>query len=90
MRQVFGPNRVENGEWRRFHNEELCNLYCSPNIIRVIKCTGLRWAGHIARVKESRNTFKILTRNPTGKRPIGRPGHRWEGNIRVVFKEIGD
>ena len=71
--RIFGPKRDENGEWRRLHNEELHNVYFSPNIIRVIKSRRLRWAGHVARMEESRIAFKILTGKPTGKRPLGRP-----------------
>jgi len=58
-----------NGKWRRLHNEELCSLYRSPNIVRTIKSRRLRWAGHVARMEEGRSAFKILTGIPTGKRP---------------------
>jgi len=55
LRRVFGPRRDEvKGEWRRLHNEELNDLYCSPNIVRVIKWRGMRWAGHVARMGEER------------------------------------
>ena len=57
---MFGAKRDENGEWRRLHNEELHGLYRSPNIVRVIKCRCLRWAGHVARMEEGRSVFKIL------------------------------
>ena len=57
---LFGPKRDENGEWRRLHNVELHSLYCSPNIVRVIKSRKLRWAGHVSRIEEGRSTFKIL------------------------------
>ena len=77
------------GEWRRFHNEELHNLYRSPNIVRVIKSRRLRWAGHVARMEESRSAFKMLTGKPTGKRPLVRPRRRWEDNIRMNLEEIG-
>ena len=66
MRRIFGSKKDNNGEWRRLHNEELHSLYRSPNIVRVIKSRRLRWAGHVARMVESRSVFKILTGKPTG------------------------
>ena len=63
--RVF-EDRNENGEWRRLHNEALHSLYRSPNIVRVIKSRILRWAGHVARMKEGRNAFRILAGPPTG------------------------
>ena len=80
--------RNRNGEWRRLHNEELHILYRSPNIVRVIKSRRLRWAGHVARMEEGRSAFKILTGQPTGKRPL-RPRRRWEDNIKMDLEEIG-
>jgi hypothetical protein len=51
LRRTFGPKMDEvTGEWRRLHNEELCDLYCSPNVIRVIKSRIVRYAGHVARM----------------------------------------
>ena len=70
-------------------SEELPSLYRSPNIVRVIKARRLRWAGHVARMEESRSAFKILTGKPTGKRSLGRPRRRWEDNIRMDLEEIG-
>ena len=61
---------------RGLHNEELHNVYCSPNPVRVIKSRRLRWGGYVARMEEGRSTFKILTGTPVGKRPLGRPRHR--------------
>ena len=61
----------------------------SPNIIKVIKCRRLRWAGHVARMEEGKSTFKILAGKPTGKRPLWRPRRRWEHNIRMDLEEIG-
>ena len=64
-------------------------MYRSPNIVRVIESTRLRWTRHVARMEEGRSAFKILTGKPTGKRPLGRPRRRWEDNIRMDLEEIG-
>ena len=63
--------------------------YRSHNIVRVIKSRRLRWAGHVARMEESRSVFKMLTDKPAGKRPLGRPRRRWEDNIRMDLEEVG-
>ena len=57
MKRIFGPKRAENGEWRRLHNEELCRLYRSPNIIREIKYRKLRWTEHVAGMEEDRGVL---------------------------------
>jgi hypothetical protein len=67
LRRIFGPKSHANGEWRRLHDEELHNLHCSPNIIRLIKFRRLRWAGHVDRMEEGRSGFRILTGKPTGE-----------------------
>jgi hypothetical protein len=73
----------------KLHNEELHNLYFSPSIIRIIKSRRMRWAGHVARMGEKRNSYRILVGKPEGKRPLGRPRRRWEDNIRMDLREIG-
>jgi hypothetical protein len=84
LRRIFGPKRDEvTGEWRRLHNKELYALYSSPNIIRVIKSRRLRWAGHVARMGESRGAYRALVGKPEGRRPLGRLRRRWEDNIKM-------
>jgi hypothetical protein len=77
------------GEWRKLHNEELHNLYSSPDIIREVKSRRMRWAGHVARMGEERKVYKVLVGKPEGKRPLGRPRRRWEDGIRMDLREIG-
>jgi hypothetical protein len=89
LRRIFGPKRDEaTGEWRRLNKNELNHLYSSPNIIRVIKSTRMRWAGHVARMGEKSGAYRILVGRPEGRRPLGRPRHRWEDNIKMV-QEVG-
>jgi hypothetical protein len=84
VRKIFGLKRDEViGSWRKLHNEDLHNLYCSPSTIRIIKSRRMRWAGHVARMGEKRNACMILVGKPEGKRPLGRPRRRWEDNITV-------
>jgi hypothetical protein len=76
LRRIFGPKRDEvTGEWRKLHSEELNDLYFSPNIIRVIQ-SRMRGTRHIARMKESRDAYRILVEKPKEKRPLGTPRHR--------------
>ena len=84
LRKVIGPKRDEvTGEWRKLHNEELNDLYSLPNIVRVVKSRRMRWAGHVARMGEDRRVQRVLVGKPEGKRPLGRPRHRWEDNIKM-------
>jgi len=90
LRRIFGPRRDEvTGEWRILHNEELNDLYCSPNIVRVIKSRRMRWAGHVARMGEERGMYRVLVGKLEGRRPMGRPRRRWVDNIRMHLQEVG-
>jgi hypothetical protein len=82
LRRIFGPKRNEvTGEWRKLHNEELHNLYSSPNIIRQIKSMRIMWAGHVARMGKERKVYKVLVGKPEVKRSLGRRRRRWEDGI---------
>jgi hypothetical protein len=90
LRRIFGPRRDEvTGDWRSLHNEELNDLYCSPNIVRVIKSRRIRWAGYVARMGEERGVCRVLVGKSEGKRPLGRPRRRWVDNIRTALQEVG-
>ncbi|KAJ4445651.1 hypothetical protein ANN_12334, partial [Periplaneta americana] len=90
LRKIFGAKRNEvTGEWRKLHNAELHALYSSPDIIRNIKSRRLRWAGHVARMGESRNAYRVLVGRPEGKRPLVRPRRRWEDNIKMDLRKVG-
>ncbi|KAJ4441695.1 hypothetical protein ANN_11553 [Periplaneta americana] len=89
-RKIFGAKRDEvTEEWRKLQNAELHALYSSPDIIRNIKSRRLRWAGHVARMGESRNAYRLLVGRPEGKRPLVRPRRRWEDNIKMDLREVG-
>jgi hypothetical protein len=81
LRRIFRPKRDEvTGEWRKLHNEELNDLYCSPNIVRMIKLR-MRWEEHVASMGERRGVYRVLVGKPMRKSPLGRPGRRWEDNM---------
>jgi hypothetical protein len=90
LRKVFGPTRNEvTGEWRRLHNEELCALYSSPNMIWAIKSRIMRWTSHVARMGKTRDAYRVLVGKPGGRRPLGRPRRRREDNIKMYIREMG-
>jgi hypothetical protein len=82
-------NLVSHFEGGKQHNDELRNLYYSPNFVRVIKSRRMRWTGHVACMGEGRGVYKVLVWRPEGKRPLGRPRSRWEGNIKMDLMETG-
>jgi hypothetical protein len=89
LRRIFRPKRDEvTGEWRKLYNEELNDLYCSPNIVRVIKWR-MRGVGHVTRIGENGGLRRVLVGKHEGKRPLGRPRHRWEDNIKMNLQEVG-
>ena len=80
LAKVFGPKTHEVARtWRRLHNEELCDLYCSPSIVRLTKSRRMRWAGHVTRIVEKLE----------GRRPHIRPRRRWENSIKMTFQRVG-
>jgi hypothetical protein len=88
--RTFGPKRDEvTGEWRKLHSWELHNLYSSPDIIRQIKSSRKKWAGHVARMGEGRNVYRVLVGKPVVKRPLERPRRRWNDGIKMDFRETG-
>jgi hypothetical protein len=90
LRRIFGSKRdEETGGWRKLHNEEFHNMYSLPSVIRMIKSRRVRWAGHVARMGEKRNAYRISVGKPEGKRPLGIPRRRWVDNIKINVREIG-
>jgi len=87
--RILGPKRDEvTGEWRKLHKEEVNDLYSSPNTAGVIK-SRIRWAGHVAHMRETRGLYRVLVGKPERKRPLGRSRHRWEDNIKTDLQEVG-
>ena len=78
LRRTISPKRGEvTGEWRKLHKEEFNDLYCLPNIIRVIKSRRMRWSGYVACIGDSKGVYGVLVGKPEGKRPFGIPRRRW-------------
>jgi len=76
------------GELRKLHNEELNDLYSSPNVVRVIISRRVRWVGHVARLGERRGVYRVLVGKPEGKRQLGRPKLTWEDNIKMDLQAV--
>ena len=90
MRRIFGPKRDEvTREWRKLHNEELNDLYSSPNVVWVIKLRRMRWGGHVACMGEKRGVYRVMVWKPEGKIPLGRTRSRWDDNIYMDIEEVG-
>jgi hypothetical protein len=88
LRGIFGPKwDGVTGGWRKLHNEELHDLYSSSRTIRTIESRRMRWAGHVARMGENRNVYRLLVGKPEGRRPLGRPRRRWIDNIKFDLSE---
>jgi hypothetical protein len=89
LRRIFESKRgnVEGGS-RKLHNEELHNLYSSSSINTMTKSRRMRWTGHVVRMREKRNTYRILVGKPEGKRPLGRPRRRWLNSIKMDLRKI--
>jgi hypothetical protein len=88
LRRIFGPKREEvTGEWRKLHSEELCDLYCSSNIIRMIKSRRMRWVGHVAHMGERRGVYGDVKGKTEGKRPLRIPRRGWED--KMGLQEVG-
>jgi hypothetical protein len=83
--RIFGPNR---GEWRKLHNEELNDLYCSSNIVRVINSRRMRWAGHVAGMGERRGVYRVSVWNPEGKKHLGDPEVDGRVILRWIFRKF--
>ena len=90
LRRVFGSKRDEvTGKWRKLHNEELNDVYCSPNIVRMIKSRRMRWVGHVARMGDRRVVYRVLVGKPERRRPLGRTRLRWEDDVKMDLQEVG-
>jgi hypothetical protein len=90
LRGIFGPNGDEvTEECRKLHSGQLHNLYSSPDIVRQMKSRRMRWAGHVARMGEGRNVYRVLVGKTKEERPLGRQRRRWEGGIKMDLRNIG-
>jgi hypothetical protein len=90
LRRLFDSKRdEETAGWVKHHNEDLYDLYFSPNIIRVIKPRIMSWGGHVIHMGKRRGAYRVLVGKDEGKRPLGRSRYRWEDNIKMDLQEVG-
>ena len=90
LRRIFGPKRDKvTGEWRKLHNEELSDLYSSPNIVQVINQEKMSWVGHVAYKGERRGVYRVWVGKPEGKRSFQRSRCRWEDSSNMYLQEVG-
>jgi hypothetical protein len=90
FRRIFWPKRDEvTGVWKKLHNEELNGLYCSTNIIWVVRLRRMRWAGHVVCMWDRRGVYRVMVRKLEGKGSLGRPRHRWEDIIKMDLQGVG-
>ena len=90
LRKIFGAKREKiTGKWRKLLNAELHALYFSPNIVRNLQSRRLAWAGHVVRMEQSRNAYRVLVGKPEGMKPSEGPRCRWENNIKMDLREVG-
>jgi len=89
LRRIIAPTWDEvTEEWKKLHNEELNDVYSSPNSIRMIKSRRMRWEWHVTRMEERRVEYRGLVGKPEGRRPHGRPRRRWEDNIKMDLHKM--
>jgi len=90
LSRIFGSKGEEvTGEWRKLHNKEVNDLYCSPNIVWLIKWRRMKWVGLVARVGERRGVYRVLVENPEGKRPLVEHSRKWDDNIKMDLQGSG-
>jgi hypothetical protein len=88
LRRIFGLKRKEDRSLRKLYNDEVHSPHSSPNSVWVIKSRRIKWARHVTHMGEGRGVYRVLVGRPEGKRPLGRPRHRWEDNIKMDLREI--
>jgi hypothetical protein len=90
LRRTYGPKKDDViGEWGNLHNEELNDLYSSPNIVQAMNSRIMRWTGHLARMGDIRGVYRALVGKSEVQRPLGRLRCRWEDNIKIGLQEVG-